>query len=392
MSNEPKDLSALSAELEAAIEARDAARERVPDPDAWARMGDPTRAVIARWAGVEVRENAPWLLELLGHDEVAWARAAAAALRADADAAREVLREWAPEHPDGLLGAAGELWLELEPVAALEEVFAAHGDAPTLEALWRWVPGGVVADDPMLAALIREGEAVGELVADAYMATRGGDLDATVPAAAARAIARTRHGRALEVLRDVWGRFVDEEAAYFVRNEVLWGLYHLGDEGGLDIAAGAMELPGLSNAASHALSRMGEAGEEAAGAMISDWADEPELRYARHDAVRVLARSESERAGEVLGGLVEDHDHATRQLARGALTERGAPEMLEWLLGELDGDETERDDAIELLARHPDPSARAALVRVGEEARAAGDDFLAEDVSALVGRWDAAFG
>ncbi len=391
MSNEPKDLSELEAALEAAITDRDERRAQVPDPDIWARMGDPTRAEIARWDGVDVGENAARLIELLGHGDVAWARAAAVALRGDAEAAREALRAWAPEHSEELLGAAGELWLELEPTAALEEVFAAHGDLATLRALWRWIPGGIVADDPMLASLIGEGEAVGELVVDAYMATRGGDLDAQIPAAAARALARTRHSRAMEVLRGVWEQFVEDKGAYFVRQEVLWGLYHLGDEAGLDIAVAAMELNGCSNAASWALSRMGDAGEEAAVAMIADWADDPELRYARHDAVRVLIRSGTDRARDVLVTLVEDHDHATRQLARGALAQRGAPEMLEWLLGELEGDETERDDAIELLAKHPDPAARAALVRVSEQARADGDDFLAEDALALMGRWDAAF-
>ena len=391
MTNESLALEDLESALAEALIARDAARERVPDPDAWERMPDPTRAQIARWSEVDVAAHSTRLLELLGRPEVAWARAAALALRSSTEAALEGLRAWAPEHPEDLGNAHGELWLELAPLEAVEAVFAALGDVGTLEALWRWVPGGMITNDPMLASLIDEGEDVGELIADAYMASRSHEPGATIAAAAARAIARTRHGRALEILRDVWGRFVNEDAAHFVRLEVLWGLFHLGDDAGLDLAVEAMSMSGLSNAASRAISRMGDAGEEAAEGMVREWAADPDMRYPRHDAARTLARSASERTDAALAELVEDRDHAVRQIARHALSARGIQEMLVRLVSELEGDEPERDDALELLALHPNPAARVALEGARDDAREAGDDFLAEDIVALIQRWDVAF-
>lgn len=383
-------MEALIAALQAAITRRDEQRANVPDPDIWARMGDPTLAVIERWASFSDPARIGDILEMMQLGDIAWARAAAASLNTMPEESAAAIEALIEETPAALRGPMGELWFELAPTRALAECFAIMGDEGTLEKLWSWIPGGLITDDPAVVALGAHGEAVGELISDAFFAT-GEYITPLAAASAAKVMGRTNHARAIEVLQRVWELFVDDPETYYVRNEVVWATYHLSSEPCLPLIEAAFDHDDLTHAASFALGRLGDAGIEVAAKIIAE-KQATESRYARHDAIRAVTRARSELASKTLHQLIDDPDHAARQIARLALATAGDELLLDTLGGELDGDELERDDALELLSNHAAPRARELMEAAKARAIDAGDSFMSEDIEALITDWDRRFG
>jgi len=383
-------IEALIAALQAAITRRDEQRAMVPDPDVWARMGDPTLAVIERWASFSDPDHISDILEMMQLGDVAWARAAAASLNNMPEQAAAAIEALIEDTPDALRGPMGELWFELAPTKALAECFATMGDEGTLEKLWSWIPGGLNTEDPAVKALGEHGQAVGELISDAFFAT-GAYITPLAAAAAAKVMGRTRHPRALEVLERVWELFVDDPETFYVRNEVVWATYHLADVTCLPLIELAFDHDDLTHAASSSLGRLGDAGLELAIKIVEE-KQKSGSRYARHDAIRAITRARSERSSNALRALIADADHAARQIARIALATAGDEVLLEALREELEGDELERDDALELLSNHASASARELMSAAKARADDAGDDFMSEDIASLISLWDRRFG
>lgn len=381
-------MGALEDELAAAVEL--AGLMRVGGVVVGAK-GDPTQGTVARFGTLGEAVEVPRVLAYFERGEEAWARAAVSALRSldgarggDASA-REALWTWLEGRDEAWLGEAGGLALEWQAVATIEELLARHDTEETLRALGRWVPDGPDADAwaaPRVASLRREAEDVAELVVRA-LGSAGDVLAARV--AAARVLCALPHDAALGVVFDAWEIVADDRDAFWARDALIRAAAACADEGYLWIFVDALGRDGHAAAASDALLALGDAGVEAVREPVITWRDDRELAHARQYAVRVATGHTSTTSSALLTTLLEDRDQAVKHMAAYALASRGDAHVLQRTLAALhDPDPNERDEAREILARHPAPEARAALVRTLEQARAAGDDWLAEDVEALL--------
>ena len=360
--------------------------------------GDPTRVTVARFGelggGVDVARA-------LGYFErgEAWARAAVAALRGldeaaasmpgvSGEPAREALRRWLDDRDEAWLGEAGALALEWDAVATLEELLARHDTEETLRALGRWLPEPSKGEEevawaaPRVASLRREVEDVAEIVTRA-LGSAGDVLAARV--AAVRALCALPHDAALGAAFDAWELVAEDREAFWARDAIIRAAASCADAGFLPIFLDALGRDGHAPATADALLGLGTAGVEAVIDPIARWREDRDMAHARQYAVRVATGTPGPASDALLHTLLDDRDQAVKHMAAYALASRGDALVLQRTLAALaDPDPNEQDEAREILARHPAPEARAALARELEKARAAGDDWLAEDIEALL--------
>lgn len=393
MNEEPKAgdpgagaLEELEEQMEQATQERARQHKIVPDPDFVARMPDPYEPVIERYAELEAPALAPRLVAYFAREHRSWARAAAAALRNTPEAARAALAEAAQAQPERLRGPLGELWVELAPVEALEVMVAELGPAVMLDALRRWMPEGIryIEQDELAQALRARGQECAELITRAHEAVAG--QEASADAGAARALAWMGAPAATRVLEQVWRRYRDDpEVGPWVRRSALWGAYWVADPQLLGVLAEALDSEEDHHEASLALIQLGEEGLQVALDRVRAWIQDEERRRALYSALSVVACVQASASTQLLGELRLDSDQAVRHRAWYALAERGDLQILEQMLELADSEDIlERDEALEVLARHPDERAGEALRERAASAAERGDEELARDLLFLL--------
>jgi len=274
---------------------------------------------------------------------------------------RLALRASSPQEP-GRRRRLAELVMTLGAVAEDVDVLADVLGPQLLELLAQWVPWGEDVDpatDPVAGFVRAQGERWAGRILELYEPFAI-ELDADLGAVTALGYTQSE-GAAARILEALDGaERCDERDAARLRIRAIWSLYHLGDASGAERVGRHFEAD--TKAASAALGRMGSQGVRVAMQLVERWHDQPERRFARSDAIRVLVRQDTGETTAALHGLLGERDPYTRHIVWYALARRSDPGIIEHLVEVMRaGDALDRDEAAEALVDHDSGAALEAL-------------------------------